>query len=495
MDFTSAQFFIIVITTVVLYFIIPEKFRWYVLMISSGYFYMAAAEKRAVIAVLIAIGITYFFAIWIEKSAEDRKKKKLYLAVALVVIIGLLVIFKLKPYITRDVSWLIVPLGVSYYTFSLAGYLADVYFKKENAEKNILKLALYTLYFPKIMQGPISKFRVIGPKLIEGHSFDYQRVCFGLQLIVWGYFKKLVIADRAALMTETVFDDIAFFNGGGAVLIIATFLATIRHYCDFSGYMDIVIGISQIMGIELEDNFRQPFFSKNAAEFWRRWHITLGVWFKDYVYMPLVINPKLIQISGWMRKHFGKRIGKSILTVIPLAVVWLLTGLWHGTGLRYISWGIYWGTIIIISNVFAPEIAKLTKLLRINTESADWHIFQIFRTFAIFVGGLLCSTLIGPGKLMLYVWIVIKRFNLSRLWDGTIYTFGLDKNNMMVLYISILILFIAEIYQQRGSVREKIAELNSISRWIIYAAAILFVVFFGIYGPGYSTRGFAYMFF
>lgn len=495
MNFVSAQFFIVVFATVVLYFVIPIKFRWYALFAASCYFYVMAAGKEAFFVAFVTIGIAHLSAIRIEKAAEDREKKKLYLSISVIIIVGLLAVFKLKRYVAYDMGWLIVPLGVSYYTFSLIGYLADVYYKKESAEKNILKLALYTLYFPKIMQGPISKFRIIGPKLIKGHVWDYQRVCYGLQLILWGYFKKLVIAERAALMTEAVFHDFAYYRGGGAVLLAATVIATFRHYCDFSGYMDIVIGISQIMGIELENNFKQPFFSKSAAEFWRRWHITLGVWFKDYVYMPLVIHPRVIRFSGWMRTHFGKRAGKAVLIIIPLASVWLLTGIWHGTGVRYIAWGVYWGTIIIFSDIFAPEIGRLTKVLRINTQTFDWHLFQMVRTFVLFMAGLLCSTFVGLRELKLYAWIVIKKFNLSQLWDKSIYSFGLDKNNMIILCVSIMILMIAEVYQQKGSVREKLGSLNAVSRWIIYAVAVLYVAFFGVYGPGYSTRDFAYMFF
>lgn len=495
MNFISAQFFIVVFITVVMYFSIPVKFRWYVLFVTSCYFYVITAGWGVLLITSVIIGIAYISAIRIEQAAGDRAKKKLYLAAAVIIIVGLLAVFKLKRYVPYDMGWLIVPLGVSYYTFSLIGYLVDVYYRKDLAEKNILKLALYTLYFPKIMQGPISKFRIIGPKLTEGHVWDYQRACYGLQLILWGYFKKLVIAERAALMTETVFQDFSGYSGGGAVLIAATVIATFRHYCDFSGYMDIVIGISQIMGIEMENNFKQPFFSKSAAEFWRRWHITLGVWFKDYVFMPLVIHPRVIRFSGWMRAHFGKRAGKAVLTVIPLASVWLLTGIWHGTGVRYIVWGVYWGSIIIFSDIFAPEISRLTKVLRINTQTFDWHIFQILRTFVLFMAGLLCSTFVGIRELRLYAWIVIRKFNLSQLWDKTIYSFGLDKNNMKILCISIVILMIAEVYQQKGSVREKIGDLNAVSRWIIYAAAVLYVAFFGVYGSGYSTRDFAYMFF
>jgi len=453
-----------------------------------------AAGVKPLILVTVTVAITYFASLWIEKSIDEQKKKKLYLSAALVVVLGVLVITKLSKF-GLGLSWVIVPLGVSYYTFSLIGYLVDVYAKKSKPEKNFLKLALYTLYFPKIMQGPISKFREIGPKLTEGHPLEYRNFCNGLQLILWGYFKKLVIVERTSMFTDNVFAGLGSFESGGLSLLIATFIATMGHYCDFSGYMDIVIGISQIMGIELEQNFNSPFFSRTAAEFWRRWHITLGVWFKDYVYMPLVINPRIIGLGKWFRMHVGKRAGKAVMSIIPLAVVWFLTGLWHGTGINYILWGCYWGLIIIISNVFEPEFKKLIKLLKIKTDSTDWHIFQTVRTFCFFVFGLLISTFIGFSNLKTYFRIIFKDFGIGRFSFDVFSRYGLNQTNFIILAFAIVILWTAEAIHLHGSVREKIAGLNAIPRWVIYSTAFLIVMLLGVYGPGYTTKGFAYALF
>ncbi len=493
MNFASVRFIVIVFATILAYFVCPKKYRWYVLLFSSCFFYIVAAGKKAFVAAILTVGIAYAAGIWIERSAGDKKKRKLILSASVIVLIGILVVTKLEKYFVQDIRWTVIPLGVSYYTFSIVGYLVDVYSKKQAPESNPLKLTLFTLYFPKIMQGPISKFRDLGPRLIEGHSLSYQNVCFGIQRILWGYFKKLVIVERAAFLTKTVFDgNLLDYSGGGAVLLLTTFIAVISHYCDFSGYMDIVIGISEIMGIELEENFRQPFFSKTAAEFWRRWHITLGVWFKDYVYMALVINPTIIRMGKWVRDHIGKRAGKSVLTVIPLAVVWILTGLWHGTGLSYVLWGCYWGIIIIISNVFSPEIKKLTAVLHIKTEASDWKLFQTVRTFLIFTGGLLISTLVGYRQIRQYLWFVVKDFGLGRFNEVTFAALGMDHTNFIILMIAVIVLWFTDVQQVSGSVREKIAEMNGIGRWFLYAALFLSVLVLGIYGPGYSTSGFAY---
>lgn len=492
MSFVSIQFLIFVAAAVGLFYAAPKKYRWYELTAASVCFYILSAGWLAFAAALVEVLAAYASALLITRAAEDRKKRKLILSVAVILLVTALTLMKLKSYFTDELAWLIAPLGVSYYSFSLIGYLADVYYKKEDAEKNFLKLILYSFYFPKIIQGPISKFREIGPRLTQEHCFDYTRFCFGLQLIVFGYFKKIVIADRAALLTQTVFGDLAAYDGGGMILAVVTVIAVIRHYCDFSGYMDIVIGISQLFGVELEENFKQPFFSRSAAEFWRRWHITLGVWFKDYVYMPLVIHPKVIRFSAFVKKHCGKRAGKAVLSVIPLGVTWILTGLWHGTGVNYLLWGVYWGTIIILSNVFAPELKRLTKALRIKTESFWWRLFQSLRTFAIFTGGLLISTLVGIDGLRLYFWNFLHYFRTTALLRGRLFEFGLNRSNFLTLLVSIAFLFVVEVYQQKGSVRERIAQKPALVRWLAYAFAFVMVVFLGVYGGNFDLSGFAY---
>lgn len=492
MNFVSLPFFLIVTAAILLYHIVPLPCRWYVLLAASVSFYFAAAGMRGFLAVLLTAALAYASALRIAADASgEKKKKKLLLTAALTVLIGLLVLFKIERYVGGDARWLVVPLGVSYYTFSIIGYLVDVYSKKQAPERNFLKLLLYTLYFPKIVQGPISKFRVIGPRLVKGHAFDYRRFCYGLQRVLWGYFKKLIVVERAVLLTGTVFDgDLSDCSAGGPVLLIVAVIATLSHYCDFSGYMDIVIGVSQMMGIELDENFRQPFFSKSAAEFWRRWHMTLGAWFKDYVYLALVIHPGVLSIGKWTRERFGKNAGRTVLTVIPLAVVWLLTGLWHGTSFSYVLWGCYWGTIIILSNLLARFFQQSTALLHISTQAKGWQLFQMIRTFFLFMGGLLLSTLVGWRQMGLFLWLVIKDIkstSLHALFDN-----GFDHINFVILCAAFVLLWFVDLRAAHGSMRDDIARLNGLTRWFLYAMLILVVVFFGVYGTAYPTHSFAY---
>lgn len=392
---------------------------------------------------------------------------------------------------TNSGTSLIMPLGISYYTMSLAGYLADVYWKKEKPEKNFFKLFLFAIYYPKIVEGPISKHRLLAKQLDAPHSFDYCRFCHGLQRMLWGYFKKLCIADRLTIMTSAVFANPMDYDG--SVILVAAVFAAFELYCDFSGCMDMALGASHAMGIDIEENFKQPFLSKTAPEFWRRWHITLGVWFKDYVYMPLVTSPNLMKFVGFLRKHTTKRAAKAVMQIIPLAVVWLLTGLWHGTGINYIVWGIWWGLLMITSTVFEPEFKQLNKRLKINPNSRVHKIFQTLRTFFLFVMGRII-TLSGDWAGLLFVLDkIVHDFAPWHFFDQSLYTYGLDRQNFQLVILCILGLMFVEFKQAHGySFTQHIDNKRIWIRWIIYLAAIFFVLIFGAYGAGYDASSFVY---
>lgn len=508
MSLISLSFFVLLSVTFLLYFLMPIRFRWMVLLIMSLAFYIYGGALKALF-LLPAVLVPYIAGRRISSIYENgdtdklsqKKKAKPYAVTAVIILVGMLVFFKIASKSMSGLSAilmgkritiaLLVPLGISYYTFSLIGYILDVYWRKSKAENNILHLMLYAIYFPHIIEGPIPKYGRLMPGLLEGHRFDYKRVTFGLQRVLWGLFKKMVIADRAALMTTAVFSNhLAYAGIYYAVAIIAS---AVQLYADFSGCMDIVIGISECFGVELSENFKRPFFSTSAAEFWRRWHITLGAWFKDYIYMPLVINPGLLSFSKKIRDKWGVRAGKNVMTVVPLLVVWLLTGLWHGTGLGYIIWGLYWGIIIIFSTVCAPEIKKLNDRLHINVDSAGWKRWQKVRTFLIFCGGRLLT---APGSLRISGAMVksfIRDFNPWIFFDGEIYNAGLDMPNMWCLIISLLLLFVVSFWQEKGvKIREKVSSYPIAIRWMLYIALIFAVVIFGIYGPGYSSSAFVY---
>ncbi len=488
--FLSFYFILFVFILAFLYYVLPEKVRWLVLLAGSVLFYSTAGIHPLIIIVLTAL-ITWLAALFIASDAKkERRKRRLILSSAVLVLLAALVFG--KCYILLEWKFhYIIPLGISYYTFSAIGYLADVYWGKDTAEQNFLKLALFLLYFPKILQGPIARHRNLGRQLIQGHRFDYQEFCFGMQLALWGYFKKLVIADRLGIFTSSVFS--GYRSLGGAVTVLGAALSAVQLYCDFSGCMDIAAGVSQMFGIRLERNFAHPFFSRTAAEFWRRWHITLGTWFKDYVYMPAVVSAPLIRLSGRIRKRFGKRAQSVVMTAIPLAAVWILTGLWHGTGLNYLVWGAYWGILIIFSAVFAPEIRKITAWLKINTNAPSWKYIQMARTFLLFSFARLITV---PGDLAVTAQMLRTVFTSPQLWqlsDGTLYAQGLDWREFVFVTAMTCVLWFVSLKQETCSLREKIAGWNLIARCAFYACALMFVLIFGIYGPSYGAGAFAYM--
>lgn len=281
---------------------------------------------------------------------------------------------------------------------------------------------------------------------------------------------------------------------GGAYLLWISILSVIELYFDFSGYVDIATGISQMFGISLSKNFNHPFFSRSAAEFWRRWHITLGEWFKDYVYMPLSTNATLIKISGKIRKKYGMRQAKSFLTIVPLLVVWVITGLWHGTGLNYIVWGLYWGVLIIVSNVFAPEIRKINNKLHIKKDNRAWIVVQVIRTCIVYLIARIISSWSTLGdsfrvfKSILFDFNAVKAIEVLRSMSVE------DKFNIIIIFVSVLLTFAVSLYEEKkGSVRKLIARFWCIPRWIVYSLMVLVTLYFGIYGTSDALSGtFAY---
>lgn len=521
LSFTSIYFILFLIVCVMGYYFMPKRFRWIVLLVSSIIFYLSAGIKKLPFIVLASV-IMWTASCMIGKMYEkaeaeanekglDGKEKNILLASvkkrcrnqflipALAIMIVVLAYCKFAGKIVETMNdsfqssiylEVIVPLGISYYTFSTIGYLLDVYWRKQKPIKNYFKFALCVCYFPQIVQGPIARYNRLSNELFSEHTFDYKNVCFGIQLMLYGYMKKMILADRLALFTSAVFGNLNDYEG--LVIVIALIFSTFQIYMDFSGCMDIVRGMSQIFGVTLDKNFDHPFFSKNTAEFWRRWHITLGTWFKDYVYLPVSVSGWLMKFITKIGKKSGKRVAKAVGVAIPLLIVWLLTGLWHGTGWNYVIWGIYFGTIIICGTVFADQYKLLAEKLHIDVNRKSYVLFQMIRTFFVYTIGRLIT---APGSLentVLAVRQMFHCFNPWIFWDGTLYKMGLDYKDLCVILIGMDIVRRISMMQEKGSVRQMIADRNIVFRWIIYYAAFFAIVIFGMYGPGYNANDFIY---
>ena len=360
MNYNTALFFLFLPLFLGIYFLLrgqKAKRNW--ILCGSIVFYICSGWDALIIVAFTAI-ITYATTRKIGKIYSDfemqkgqltakeqvrlfgtyKKKAKKYFLLALAITAAVWIFVKVGRLIgLEEVSTfsevftgrgIIVPLGISYYSLSAIGYMLDVYWRKAKAEHNVINLFTVMTYFPHIMQGPISKYSELLEQLKKPPRFEYTRVCHGLQLMLWGYIKKMVIADRLVLYTSAVFSTPESF--AGVEILIAIVLCVFQLYADFSGCMDIVRGISQAMGIELAENFRQPLFAKNAQEFWARWHITLGAWTKEYIYLPIAMNPKFIKKTSKLKKAGKTRQASFLKAFCPLVAVWLFTGLWHGNG-------------------------------------------------------------------------------------------------------------------------------------------------------------------
>lgn len=527
MIFTSFSFIIFLTCVVVIYFLCPAKYRWTVLLIGSLIFY-GMASKKFLPFIIATAAVSYLAARLMHKINADNTEKISHLedkkeiqalkqksqrdcrkivTVAIIFIIGYLACTKFGNTV---IEWLrqssgnteqpvlsaisiIVPLGISYYSFSTVGYMLDVYWKRYEPEKNFFKYLLYVIYFPHILQGPIARYNRLGIQFSQEHRFDYKRVCFGVQLILWGFFQKLVIADRLAIFINAVYKD--YMNQCGSILFLATLLYAVQIYTDFAGCVNIARGTSQIFGIELEDNFRQPYFSQSVDEFWRRWHITLGAWFKDYLCMPITIAKPVKNLSKSVKDKFGLEASKKVTMMIALIAVWICTGVWHGTGLNYVAWGIWQGGIIIFSLLMEPLYVKTRKYLNIKDTAIEWKAFRILRTFIL--TGIIPRVIVRAGTLDA-AWVIFGKFfrdlQISALWNGQVFNYGLSKIHFVIAVMAILILLIVSVLKENGiSIRERIADMNIVVRWFIYIAAFYAVVLFGIYGPGYDASAFVYM--
>lgn len=511
MQFHSLYFVFFISIIFVIYYIVPKKFQWYILLLGSVLFYLFSGFIN-IFYVLFTTITTFLITKKIDRiynlendNNKAKKKTKKLLLLSLILNLGILCFVKYFNFFSISFANIIqifdneydavyinilVPLGISFYTFMNVGYMLDVYWKKYSAEKNIFKFACFTLYFPHIVQGPISRYNKLSLQLFEKHKFNINRLRDGIILISWGFFKKLVIADRLNILVSKVFNNWELYNG--TVYIVAIICYSIQIYTDFSGYMDIARGTSKIFGIDLDQNFLRPYFAKTIPEFWRRWHITLYQWFKDYLLFPVSISKFAKTISKFFKKKWGKRAGRISVMAISLVVVWFITGLWHGAAWKFIAWGLFHGTLIFLGILFEPLLDKASKNLKINKKSLSWRLYQMLRTFALCTLGRVFFLATGVISAFRIFKGIFFNFNINTLTDGTLMKLGLNLQNIIVVSISILILWVVSLIQERGSLTLWYNNRNIIIRWGILYFMIIFIILFGLYGSRYEASLFIY---
>ena len=495
MLFNSMDFLIFLPIVLVIYYIIPMKYKHIWLLISSYYFYMCWNAKY-VLLIFVSTVITYLSGILIDKvektwSDVDKlgKYKKLILAISFVSNLGILFYFKYINFtldiVTRILSKVnisinvpvfdvILPVGISFYTFQALSYSVDVYRGEVAPEHDFFRYALFVSFFPQLVAGPIERSKNLLTQLREPRKFDFGYAFDGILLMLWGFFLKIVLADRIAIFVDTVYGDCEHYQG--IYLIVATVLFAVQIYCDFSGYSSIAMGTAKLLGIELMDNFNAPYLSTSVADFWRRWHISLTSWFKDYLYIPLGGSKK-----GSLRKYFNKMI------------VFMLSGLWHGAQLTFVVWGAINGLYQVIGEVLMPIRKKVSDIIGINRNSEGVYALSVLATFALVDFTWIFFRADSLGRAIYIIKSILNTENIWTLFDGSLYNCGLDEKNFRLMVIAVIILLIADILKRKGiRVREIILRQDGYIKCLVVSFSILLIMVFGKYGPAYNAVNFIY---
>lgn len=485
MSYASIEFLLFVLVLVLIYYIFPKKHRYIVLLIGSLIFYYLFSGKY-IIFILLSSVITYFSGKLIEKYND---KRKLILTLSILLNLSFLLVLKYNNFfgdifrvvgINIPYKKFILPIGISYYTLETISYLTDIYRKRMKAETNYLKVLLFLVYFPQIVEGPIANYSRLSKTLFNTEKFNYDNFVSSFVLIGWGFVKKLVIADRAGIFVSKVFEN----NYGGALLIIGVLLYTLQIYADFSGCIDIVSGVSELFGVKLDENFKRPFFSKSIQEFWRRWHITLGTWLKEYIFYPISLSKLNMKLNLKLRKMKSKYISRFIITAFPLFFVWFFNGMWHGASFKYVVYGLYYYVLMMICILLEPVFKKIISIFKINTEVWSYKFFQAIRTILIVCFGMFLFRVDSFKQMGLM---------LHSKATASLFSLGLKKLDFALLMVGILVMLIVGVMQEFNiNIRKELQKQNLLFKWLIYYIIIFSVIIFGIYGKGYDAASFIY---
>ena len=554
MAFTSLNFLIFAAICVAVYYAVPQSWKWCVLLVASYAFYLLSSPKTFVF-ILLTTAVTYLGGRYIgrcnvqhkayldehkaelsrdekkELKAESQKRKRKMVALILILDFGVLAVLKyFRGYLAAagifDTGQLLIPLGIFAQNVQVQGVVKDqtgepvigatvmqqgttngtitdfdgnLYRNKIDPDTNVAKFALFTAFFPQLVQGPISRHDQLAHQLYEGHKFAFSNLTFGAQLILWGFFKKLVIADRVDVLCDQVFDNYTDYTGGA--IFVAMLFYMIQIYADFSGGIDIARGVAQCMGIDMTHNFRRPYFAGDLSDFWNRWHISLSHWCRDYIFYPVAMSKFFGKAGKSLRNVFGDRIGKLFPVIIAQYCTFLMIGLWHGAQFKYIAFGLYNGTVIVLGLLFEPLLKGLIEKLHINVSSKAWQGFRIVRTFVIVFFGRVLPRAVSFGAAVAMVGSMFHP-NHGVPFGETVMSLGLTGVDFLIVVGCCIIWFLVSLWEERdaringgdGSMafRNKLEEMPLAARWAILLAGFAMVLMSGIYGPGYDASAFIY---
>ncbi|MBR5936841.1 MAG: MBOAT family protein [Clostridiales bacterium] len=538
MLFTSYAFIGFLFLLVALYYVLPKKAQWPLLLLGSYVFYYYAGWKFLFYILAVTI-ITYVAGLLIsrnKKSADarfsemkeldksgsaspeevgkearkkfkekEKSRRRKIMAIGITLALLILAVVKYTNFTIYNINGILsafhapkrinfltiaLPTGISFYTFQAVSYVIDVYRDRHEAQTNFFKYALFVSFFPQLVQGPISRYGDLSKELYSPHSFSGRTVERGFQRVLWGYFKKLVIADRILPAVNTMIDTPENFKGAYVFLVMMFY--ALELYADFTGGIDITIGIAEMLGIPVKENFERPFFSKNIAEYWRRWHITMGTWFTDYIFYPISVSGPMLKLSKWSRKHLGEKVGKRLPVYLASFIVWFTTGIWHGASWNFIVWGLGNFVVIMISQELEPLYRKFHK--KVNTDgSTVYKTFQVGRTILIMSALRLFDCYRNVPLTFKMFGTMFTTWNWNTLGNGALLQLGISRADYVILAIGTILLIVVSMFARSGSVRDKLEKkLPMPGRWILFTVLLLLILVFGAYGQGYDASQFIY---
>lgn len=524
MSINSAAFLLFLTLSVTAYYLAPMRHRYLVLLAASAFFYLSYSVTAAAY-LLCTIVLTYAAARWLERlhreeaaalAAEgvDRKavkqqgkaRRRRLLAGALVLNFATLALFKylnswlgglcrLGVLFGLSLSFgpltLLLPLGISFYIFQSSGYLIDVYRGRVKAQRDFLKYALFVCYFPQMIQGPIQRFDTLHPQLIRGNAFSADNLKYGIQLMLWGMLKKVFLADPLAGAVEEIYSN--FMAYPGVVVFLGVALYCLQLYCDFSGGTDLVRGASQLFGVEMAENFRRPYFARSVDEFWRRWHMSLGDWMKDYLFYPLALSGPLNRISKGLRKRLPPHYAKLFIPCAATVLVFLAVGLWQGPGLANIAYGLWNGGLMSLALLCQEPSRRLRERLGLKEDSRAFRLFQILRTCFLVVIGRYFSRSATLTQALKMLWRTLRCFVWPGMGLATFTSFGLGALDWLQLLLAVGVLFAVSVLQERGlSIRKELEKRHGAVQFALLFLALFLLVSKVYLNTDYTSIGYVY---
>lgn len=528
MLFTSYEFIGLVALTLVLYYALPTKVRPYVLLLASYVFYLEAG--LICVAYIVATTVMTFVATTTIgrlvakrkaylhenraamsreeiKSFKDsyKRRTKRVMLLGILFNLGLLAVVKYTNFTIANVNSvlslfgsetqlsfpdMVMPMGISFYVFQSVGYIVDVYREAVEPEKNFFKTALFVSFFPQLVQGPISRFADLAPSLLNGNRFNADSVRRGFERVLWGFFKKMVIADRILVGVNAIIREPD--SRAGAYVFAGMLFYAVELYADFTGGIDITIGIAEMFGVTVRENFERPFFSKNITEYWRRWHITMGTWFTDYIFYPITVSRPMLKLSKSARRRLGEKIGKRVPVYLSSFTVWFATGIWHGASWNFIVWGLLNFVVIMISQELEPCYKRFHARFKLRTDSFGYKSFAVTRTVLLMSALRLLDCYRDVPLTFRMFGTMFTEWNFGVLFDGSMLTLGLSIVDYVIICCGILLMFTVSMLSRAKSFRDTMSGWKFGVRAAVVAALFVTIILFGAYGPGYDAGQFIY---